>query len=80
MIFSKGYEPIKEVIDLDPLARSSEDFMLSGTNAAAVYGFEDGEYYANADPIQMEEVIGNLAMNASQAVPKGGHIYVNMKN
>ncbi len=79
LTFSKGGEPVKEVIDLAPLARSSVDFMLSGTNAAAVYGFEDGEYYANVDPIQIEQVIGNLAMNASQAMPKGGHIYVNMK-
>ncbi len=80
LTFSKGGQPIKEVVDLTALVRTSVDFVLTGSNVAAVYDIEDGLHCISADPGQVEQVINNLVVNALQAMPQGGHLSIGARN
>ena len=80
LTFSKGGEPIKEVVDLPSFIISSVEFMLAGSAVKAVYDIEEGLHLVSADPIQFEQVLNNLVMNAVQAMPEGGRLHVSARN
>lgn len=76
LTFSKGGAPIKENVDLISLIHSSVDFVLAGSRISALYDIDEGLRKVSADPGQIEQVINNLVLNAVQAMPRGGRIYV----
>ena len=76
LTFSKGGAPIKEHVDLISLIHSSVDFVLAGSRISVLYDIDEGLRKVSADPGQVEQVINNLVLNAVQAMPRGGRIYV----
>jgi len=42
------------------------------------FNFERGDHTINADPTQMQQVITNLAVNARDAMPGGGTLYLDL--
>jgi PAS domain S-box-containing protein len=80
LTYSKGGKPVKEPTDLGELLRKTIEFTLTGTNVKAEYRIADDLRRINADRFQMEQVINNLVINAVQAMPEGGKIFVKASN
>jgi len=80
LTFSKGGAPVKEDVKLSEVIKETITFDLSGSNLKPVFDFEENHWNAYADKGQMQQVFSNLAINANQATPDGGHFFVEMKN
>ncbi len=80
LTYSKGGQPIKEVVDLKALVPSTVEFVLAGSQFVPVYDIDSGLHMISADPIQIEQVINNLVINAMQAMPRGGNLFIEMRN
>ncbi len=80
LTYSKGGKPVKEPTDLGDLLRKTIEFTLTGTNVRAEYRIADDLRRINADHFQIEQVINNLVINAVQAMPEGGKIFVRASN
>jgi PAS domain S-box-containing protein len=80
LTFSKGGHPVKETLDLTYLIDSSVEFSLAGSKVKADFDIDRQLNLVSADPIQMEQVINNLVVNAVQAMPQGGRLSVKARN
>jgi len=80
LTFAQGAEPILDVIDVKKIVIDSTKFSLSGSNIKADYSFPDNQWLVKADKGQLSQVITNLTINAKQAMPDGGGIYIDVQN
>ncbi len=80
LTFSKGGVPIKKTTDIYELVKDSVEFVLSGSNVDYVLESESGLWNAVVDPGQINQVVQNLVINANQAMPNGGTIYIKLEN
>ena len=80
LTFAKGGAPIKEDISLGALVEDVARFDLSGSNVLPVLNISPNLWRANADKGQIQQVISNLTINARQAMPNGGHLYITLEN
>ncbi len=80
LTFSKGGSPITKDVDLAKLIKETITFDLSGSNVKPVFNFADNLIRAKIDEGQIQQVFSNLAINADQASPEGGHLYISVEN
>lgn len=80
LTFSKGGEPIKQVIALNTVIRESSRFSLSGSSVACEYDLPPDLWPTNVDPGQMSQVFNNLVQNAVQVMPHGGTLTICAEN
>jgi PAS domain S-box-containing protein len=80
LTFAKGGEPVLEAVDLETLVKSTVSFNLSGSNIKPNFDFEDNLWQVKADKNQISRVITNLIVNAKEAMPDGGNIYIKAFN
>ncbi len=80
LTFSKGGAPVKKLISIEKLLKESTAFALRGSNVVCEYYLEDGLYHINADEGQLNQVIGNMVINAQHAMPQGGLLKVKASN
>jgi len=80
LTFSRGGEPVKQVMGLEGLIRDAAGFVLRGSKARCAYRIEKGSFTVEADRGQIAQVIQNLVINAMQAMPEGGEISIGMDN
>ena len=80
LTFSKGGQPIKEILDLASIVRISTEFVLAGSKLVAEYDIEENLRKVFADPVQIDQVINNLIINAVQAMPRGGKLFIKVRN
>ncbi len=80
LTFAKGGAPVQEHIPIDKLAREVIMFDLSGSSIKPVFNNPKDLWRAKADKAQMQQVFSNITINAVQAMPHGGHLYVNFEN
>lgn len=80
LTFAKGGEPVLENVCMGALVEEVAHFDLSGSNVMLVSESEPDLWMAKADKGQIEQVISNLATNARQAMPNGGHLYITLNN
>jgi PAS domain S-box-containing protein len=80
LTFSKGGDPILEAVDVAEVVRESVAFNLSGSTVDAVLDLPDDLWQIEADRGQLSQVMANLAINAKQAMPEGGHLHVRAEN
>ena len=78
--FAKGGEPITKIADLRKIIEEAASFVVRGTKTPCVFDFADDLWHAEVDGGQINQVITNLVLNASQAMPKGGAINVAVSN
>lgn len=80
LVFSRGGEPIRKICDIEELLRESARFSLIGTNVRVEFVFPPDLWVVEIDEGQIRQVIGNIILNAQQAMPGGGVIKVKVKN
>ncbi|WP_020674592.1 hybrid sensor histidine kinase/response regulator [Geopsychrobacter electrodiphilus] len=80
LTFSKGGAPIKETLNLSRLIEQVIPFNLSGSNVKPVISHPDDLWLACVDQGQIQQVFGNLTINAKQAMPEGGELQITLEN
>jgi two-component system, cell cycle sensor histidine kinase and response regulator CckA len=79
LTFSKGGCPEKSVIDIKKVIHDTAKFSLSGSNVEVEFNFGD-TFTLVADQGHISQVIQNLVINAKQAMPLGGKIYISTED
>jgi PAS domain S-box-containing protein len=80
LTFAKGGDPVKEDVCLGALVQDVARFDLSGSPVKLVYQHPDDLWLAEVDKGQIQQVVSNLTINARQAMPNGGCLYVTLEN
>ncbi|MCP4105309.1 MAG: PAS domain S-box protein [Desulfobacteraceae bacterium] len=80
LTFSKGGAPIKKVSDINKLINESAIFSVRGSKADCSFDLSELLWTAETDEGQINQVIGNLIINANQAMPDGGTVTVRTEN
>ncbi len=80
LTFSRGGEPIKKLSSLGNLIKDSANFVLQGGKVACSYDISEDLWLVEIDKGQMSQVIQNIVLNASQAMPEGGIIKITCEN
>ena len=82
LAFSRSQVLRPEVLNLNALLRNSEQMLrrLIGEDIEMKTNLDTGLWSVRADPGQIEQVIMNLAVNARDAMPKGGELTFETKN
>ena len=78
--FSKGGLPVKEVGQIKNLIIESASFILRGANVKCNFEFHEDLWIIEMDIGQINQVINNLIINASQAMDNGGIINIKGEN
>jgi len=79
LTFAKGGDPIIEDVDIGILVEEIVRFDLSGSNVKPVFIIEESLPFAKVDKGQIHQVFSNLTINAKQAMPQGGHLFISLK-
>ena len=80
LTFSKGGEPIKQLTSIAEVIRDSASFILRGSNIRCEYNIPADLWPVEVDTGQISQVIQNIIMNASHAMPEGGVIDITCNN
>ena len=80
LTFAKGGAPVKEITVLTELIRETTQFSLRGSNVQYRTSITPDLWAAEVDKGQISQVIGNLVINAQQAMPEGGTINIKANN
>jgi len=80
MNFTRSGTPAKEAASIEEIIKESAEFSLSGSKSRCEFHFHKALPMVRIDPVQISQVIQNLVLNASQAMPEGGvvRIYVDV--
>jgi PAS domain S-box-containing protein len=74
--FSASGKPVLSLTDINNTIREAVEIALSGSQASVHYNLDNQISKVLADDKQLNEVFTNLIINADQAMPKGGNIYI----
>ena len=80
LTFAKGGEPVKKIAAIDEIIRDSANFVLRGNNVRCDFKFGPKLWPVAVDTGQISQVIQNIIINASQAMPTGGTIAIDCSN
>ncbi|MEK6776396.1 MAG: CHASE domain-containing protein [bacterium] len=76
LTFAKGGAPIRKTASIRRLVEDTVRFALRGSNVKYEMVFSDDLMAVDMDEGQISQAIGNLIINADQAMPQGGKIQV----
>jgi PAS domain S-box-containing protein len=80
LTFAKGGAPAKECVSLASLLQTTVRFGLSGSSVKPSLDIQDDLWACEADPSQLGQVLDNILINARQAMPLGGTMFVVARN
>ncbi len=80
LTFSKGGAPILENTDLDHVIRDSAFFALRGSKTDCEFDHPEDLKNVIADRGQLSQVVQNIVINASAAMPEGGLVRIWAEN
>ena len=80
LTFAKGGAPIKRTISMAALVKESAIFALRGSKVGHDFQIPDHLWAVEVDEGQISQVIGNLVINAEQAMPEGGLLTFRAEN
>ncbi|HEX2954712.1 MAG TPA: PAS domain-containing protein [Bacillota bacterium] len=80
LTFSRGGAPIKQLASIGSLIKETAKFNLHGSKVKCVFSIPADLWATECDPGQISQVISNLVINAKQAMPKGGQLFIAAEN
>ena len=80
LTFAKGGEPLREQTSIVDVIKDSADFVLRGSSTSTTYELPEDLWFVEADKGQLSQVIQNIVLNASQAMPNGGNVRISCEN
>jgi PAS domain S-box-containing protein len=80
LTFSKGGTPVKKIISIQELLKSATTFTLAGTDIKSEFDISPDLPTVEVDENQISQVIGNIVLNAKQAMPHGGIVSIRAEN
>ena len=80
LTFSKGGSPSKKDADLLKIIKETVTFNLSGSKLKPHFKFAENLFNTRVDEAQMEQVFSNLTINADQATPESGNLFIVVEN
>jgi PAS domain S-box-containing protein len=80
LTFSKGGEPVKKITAIAEIIEDSAEFVLRGSKSKCRYLIPADLWAVEIDAGQISQVVQNIALNASQAMPEGGIIEIACAN
>jgi len=79
LTFSQGGTPIRSASSLGDVLRDCVGFSLHGSNVTVEWDLEAEPLSVEIDPDQFSQVIHNLMINARQAMPAGGKVWISAR-
>lgn len=80
LTFARGGAPVREVGYLFPFIEETALFILSGAQVNCSFEVQEGLWTVCFDKNQIGQVIDNIILNATQAMPQGGTITIGARN
>ncbi|NLI70821.1 MAG: response regulator [Firmicutes bacterium] len=80
LFYAKDGTPSDEIVPMDRLLKDIVSFALRGTSVCGEVDIPEGIGPVRIKPDQIAEAMNNLIINAVQAMPYGGKIYIQGKN
>jgi two-component system, cell cycle sensor histidine kinase and response regulator CckA len=80
LAFAKGGAPVRKVGSLAARVRQCAEFALSGSNVKVELDLEAELWSAEFDSNQLAQAFDNIVINAKQAMPSGGTLYIRGRN
>ena len=80
LTFARGGAPIKECASIADLVEQTVSFSLRGAQNRSEVKIAPDLWAAEFDQGQISQVVANLVVNADQAMPAGGTLYISCDN
>lgn len=80
LTFAKGGAPVKKTASIKEIIEQSSRFALHGSNVRCELSLQDDLLNTEIDVGQINQVINNLIINADQAMPTGGTLFLKAAN
>ena len=80
LTFSKGGDPVKNIVSLGTILEENARLVLAGSNVRPVFHATLNLWAVNVDVGQICQVLHNLVLNARQAMAQGGDCVIEAKN
>ena len=80
LTFAKGGDPVRSAVQLAEIVKESATFAHRGSGVKSDFDLPDDLWAANVDKAQISQVIQNLVINATQAMPVGGTLRIEASN
>lgn len=80
LTFAKGGTPIKEIVSIGQLLKDTVIFAMRGSNVRYELILPDDLWMLEVDGGQISQVVNNLIINANQAMPDGGTVFLRCEN
>jgi PAS domain S-box-containing protein len=80
LTFSSGGDPFRVITNVKALIKDSVALNLAGSKVDSEYAFPDDLWPVEVDAGQISKAIGNVIINAREAMPRGGMIGVCAEN
>ncbi len=80
LTFAKGGAPGRELVRISQVLRDVASLALRGSNVICNFSIYRDLWHAEVNEDQISQVIGNIIINAQQAMPAGGTIEIEARN
>lgn len=80
LTFARGGDPVIGLLDVKGVITETVLFNLSGSSVKPFFSLDENLWMVKADKGQLEQIFGNLTINAKQAMPEGGKFYIDAMN
>ena len=80
LTFARGGAPVRKTAHLEDIIRDSAGFILRGSKSDYSFTVDRDLWPVKIDKGQISQVIQNLVLNASQAMPGGGTVEIICRN